>query len=172
MSPQGALYESSTEAEEWLIGPFGGSVYSDQQAAPSLFPWGDGFLQIGYLNTSEQVPSEMNLFAQTSDDGLNWEQPFQVNLPREHFEALETDIDSSVITSWPIIRSNGEHLVVLSQLPGRHFGDRGPALFLAGDPLLLAHISSKEYSFLSPMILKVGTTMSTLCCHLMVFMNL
>ena len=123
--PRGPLDESSTQAEEWLIGPFGGYAYGDQQVAPSLFPWGDGFLQIGYLNTSEQVPTEINLFAQTSDDGLNWEQPFQVNLPREHFEALETDIDSPVIRSWPIIRSNGEHLVVLSQLPGRHFGDEG-----------------------------------------------
>ena len=144
--PPGPLDESSTQAEEWLIGPFGGSAYGDQQAAPSLFPWGDGFLQIGYLNTSEQVPSEINLFAQTSDDGLNWEQPFQVNLPREHFEALETDIDSSVIRSWPIIRSNGEHLVVLSQLPGRHFGDRGAnaVLYLQSAPAS-AHIEQRVF---------------------------
>ena len=123
--PRRPLDGSSTQAEEWLIGPFGGSAYGDQQAAPSLFPWGDGFLQIGYLNTSEEGPTEINLFGQTSDDGLNWEQPFQVNLPREHFEVLETDIDSPVITSWPIIRSNGKDLVVLSQLPGRHFGNEG-----------------------------------------------
>ena len=125
VAPPGALYESSAETEEWLIGPFRDRWWGDPQAAPWLFPWGDGFLQIGFANTSEQIPSEMNLFARTSVDGLNWGEAFQLDLPRDHFEALETDNDSDWISSWPIIRSNGNGLVVLSQLPGRHFGARG-----------------------------------------------
>ena len=102
--PSEAFDETSTQAEEW-------------RSTRWLVPWGDDFLRIGYLNTSEEVPAELNLFAQISDDGLNWEQPFQLNLPREHFGAFETDIDLQAITSPSIIRSNGEHLVVLSQWP-------------------------------------------------------
>ena len=78
--PSEAFDETSTEAEKW-------------RSIPWLVPWGEGFLRIGYLNTSEEVPTERNLFAQTSDDGLDWGQPFQLNLPREHFGAFETDID-------------------------------------------------------------------------------
>ena len=100
--PSEANEETSTEAEKW-------------RSTPWLVPWGDGFLQIGYLNTSEEVPTERNLFAQTSDDGLDWGQPFQLNLPREHFGAFETDIELQATTSPSMIRSNGEHLVVLSQ---------------------------------------------------------
>ena len=127
VAPPGALYESSAE---WLVGPFRDIWYGDPQAAPWLFPWGDGFLQIGFANTSEQIPSEMNLFARTSADGLNWGESFQLDLPREHFEALETVTDSDWTNlpwtnPWPIIESNGKSLVVLSQLPGRHFGARG-----------------------------------------------
>ena len=137
VAPQGALYESSIKAEEWLVGPFEerwNREYwpSEPQGAPWLFPWGNGFLQIGYLKTSEQIPSELSLYARVSADGLNWEQPFQLDLPREHFEVLEKIdtyssriLDSSWIDTWPIIRSNGEGLVILSQLPGRHFGNEG-----------------------------------------------
>ena len=144
--PRGPLDESSTQAEEWLIGPFGGSAYGDQQAAPSLFPWGDGFLKIGYLNTSEQVPTEINLFAQTSDDGLNWEQPFQLNLPREHFGAFETDTDLQASTSPSIIRSNGEHLVVLSQWPSKYLvsGQADAVLNLRYAPAS-AHIEQRVF---------------------------
>ncbi len=102
--PSEAFDETSTGAEEW-------------RSIPWLVPWGDGFLRIGYLNTSEEGPTERNLFAQTSDDGLNWGQPFQLNLPREHFGAFETDIELQAITSPSMIRSNGEHLVILSQWP-------------------------------------------------------
>ncbi len=138
--PSEAFDESSIQPEEWLVGPFEewreGEGWSDPQAAPWLFPWGNGFLQIGYLKTSEQIPSELSLYARTSDDGLSWEPPFQMNLPREHFEALETDNESFSIytwgkSSWPIIRSNGKGLVVLSQLPGRHFAQFGADLALS-----------------------------------------
>ena len=123
--PRGVLYESSTRAEEWLVGPFQGGMFGEWHDSPWLFPWGDGFLQIGFSNTEENFPAEINLFAQTSDDGLNWGQPFQLNLPRQHFETIRTNYHSEVVLSWPIIRSNGEHLVVLSQSPGRHLGDGG-----------------------------------------------
>ncbi len=134
--PSEAFDETNIQAEEWLVGPFGRSAYGDPQAAPWLFPWGDGFLQIGFFNTSEQMPSEMNLFARTSADGLNWGESFQLDLPREHFEALETVTDSYWISSWPKITSNGKALVVLSQQPGQHIGRRGAnaALFRRNAP--------------------------------------
>ena len=126
--PPGPLDESSIRDEEWLKGPSGvwyGPWFETPQGVPWLVPWGDGFLQIGYLNTSEQVPTEMNLYAQTSDDGLNWGQPFLLDLPREHFDAPEIDNNNWSNSFWPIIKSNGTGLVILSQLPGRYFGERG-----------------------------------------------
>ena len=109
--------ESSIQAEEGLK-----SRFNPRQ----VFPWGDGFLRIGYLNRSEQDPTALSWIAQTSGDGLNWDESFQLNLPREHYGTHETDIVSQVIESWPRIRSSGDYLLVLSQLPGRHFGDLGP----------------------------------------------
>ena len=123
--PDVPLDESNTQAEEWLTGPFRGHAYGYQPASPWLVPWGDGFLKIGHLNTTEQDRTVLNLAAQASNDGLNWEEPFLLNLPREHYEPFETEVDSPNTSSWPIIRSNGEHLIVLSQLPGQHFGDAG-----------------------------------------------
>ena len=40
VAPPGALYESSAETEEWLIGPFRDRWWGDPQAAPWLFPLG------------------------------------------------------------------------------------------------------------------------------------
>ena len=131
--PSEAFDETSTEAEKW-------------RSTPWLVPWGDGFLQIGYLNTSEEVPTERNLFAQTSDDGLDWGQPFQLNLPREHFGAFETDIELQATTSPSIIRSNGEHLVVLSQWPSKYLvsGQADAVLNLRYAPAS-AHIEQRVF---------------------------
>ena len=123
------LDESSIQVDELLIGPIRGQA----RASPWLVPWGDGFLKIGHLVTTEQghvITTEqdrtvLNLVGQTLNDGLNWEEPFLLNIPREHYEPLEADVDSPNTRSWPIISSNGEHLIVVSQLPGQHFGDAG-----------------------------------------------
>ena len=131
--PSEAFDETSTEAEKW-------------RSTPWLVPWGDGFLQIGYLNTSEEGPTERNLFAQTSDDGLDWGQPFQLNVPREHFGAFETDIDLQTTTSPSMIRSNGEHLVVLSQWPSNNLIHGGPLDALDGhSPPASAHIEQRVF---------------------------
>ena len=73
--PSEAFEETSTEAEEW-------------RSTPWLVPWGDGFLQIGYLNTSEEGSTERNLFAQVSDDGLDWGQTVPVEPSARAFWSL------------------------------------------------------------------------------------
>ncbi len=131
--PSEAFDETSTEAEKW-------------RSTPWLVPWGDGFLQIGYLNTSEEGPTRQNLFAQTSDDGLDWGQPFQLNLPREHFGAFETDIELQATAYPSIIRSNGEHLVVVSQWPSNSLYSEGSqAVFHQQNAPASAHIEQRVF---------------------------
>ncbi len=114
---------SEVELDLPLRGPFEGPVFGEWHRAPELFPWGAGFLQIGFLNTGEDFPAEINLFAQISGDGLNWEQPFKLNLPQQHFNSIRANYGSLVRVSWPFIESNGEHLVVLSRSSDQNLGD-------------------------------------------------
>ncbi len=131
--PSEAFEETSTEAEKW-------------RSTPWLVPWGDGFLQIGYLNTSEEGSTERNLFAQVSDDGLDWGQPFQLNLPREHFGAFETDIEIQATTYPSMIRSNGEHLVVLSQWPSNDLiSGESEAVYRQRNAPASAHIEQRVF---------------------------
>ena len=135
--PDVPLDESSTQAEEGL---------NDRFSPRRVFPWGDGFLRIGHLNMSEQDRTALNWIAQTSGDGLNWEEPFPLDLPGEHYGTLETAIVSGKIESWTIIRSSGERLVVLSQWPATYVIHGGPMDALGGrTPPASAYIEQRVF---------------------------
>lgn len=102
-----------------------------------LMPWGQGFLRVG-LQTGEQSQNRSHLFAQTSDDGLDWSELIELNVPLEHFAILDGEkFDPGenyysypegvyyLGDFFPIVRSDGERLVIVTQLPGSHLANKG-----------------------------------------------
>lgn len=129
--------QSNEPEKPWLIGPRIG--FDDHQLSSWLMPWGDGFLQVGYLQSGEQIQASSNLFAQTSDDGLCWSAPIELDIPREHFEIAEAENDNRKEYDYfypedyssPIVRSDGDRLVIVTHFPEGYLAVQGAMANLA-----------------------------------------
>lgn len=146
------LVESSRQTEEWLVG-YGymydrGDRWGYAGFPPWLLPWGEGFLQVGYLNTGEEMLTRSRLMARTSDDGLNWSDPIELDVSRDHFFTIEETEYQPAHDAVPMIRSDGQRLVILTQSPGPQVAHDG-AYAVLGRRSVPAIAHSEQRVFMS-----------------------
>lgn len=133
-TPENSPSESHEDPDEpeqpRLVGPKVG--FDGYQLSAWLMPWDDGFLRIGYLPSDEQPQARARLFAQTSDDGIHWSDPMELDIPYEHRSILESQKLSREIHGYhpeeyfyPIIRSDGNRLVVVTHFPDGYLAIQG-----------------------------------------------
>ena len=140
--PENSPFDSHEDPDEpeqpRLVGPKVGfdayQGFDGDQLSAWLMPWDDGFLRIGYLQSDEETQARAHLFAQTSDDGIHWSDPMELNIPYEHGSILESKRWSQEIAIYgdhpedyfyPIIRSDGSRLAVVTHFPDVYLAIQG-----------------------------------------------